>query len=237
MQNGTTTYPIQELSRRLQLPTSSLKRTIERMNLTTEPNDQLSPAATKTLILQYTKKAGKRSDQTIHAARQMANELGLSIEQPSQVAKIATKTVTAVERKATATLKSKSTKKKARIWSFNIEKFLKGTNFLMLVLLCAIAWQVHHTATVVDRMDDVQNTLSNVAFAIAIQFTALLMTIHNGGVNYLRTFAVIEFAINMAYYRPWHGDGSPIDFWCISVLISGTIAYTIFCYSKLLTIK
>ncbi|MEO0627418.1 MAG: hypothetical protein AAFY91_10565 [Bacteroidota bacterium] len=112
---------------------------------------------------------------------------------------------------------------------------MKSKTFVLVVFLCALGWQIFHTAEVVGRMDSAESIWSNYAFAVAVQFTALLMTVHSdGAIGYLRGFAFIEFAINMAYYQPWLAS-TGIEVWALSILLSFIIAFTIFCYSKILT--
>lgn len=234
MQTATQPLPnIDQLSQQLKLDRSSLMKTISRMNLTPEDN-QLPEPQLKQLVMKYTKNAGKRSVETVVAAQNLAVNLNF-IEAKSLPTSKAPKNRATGE--SFATLKSKAKQQK----TVTVESILKSKTFLLVVLICALSWQVMHTAGVVARMDQGDHQVSNYLFAFAIQFTALLMTIHGGGVNYLRAFAVIEFLINMAYYRPWHvpNGSAPVtlDTWIINVLLSFTIAFTIFCYSKLLTSK
>lgn len=223
--------PIKELAARLKVDPSSLNRTINRMKLERH-NNQLPPDSTRQLIMAYTRKSGQRSEDTIRAALGLAREMEIPL--PKAAKNLADK----VASSAPAPAKKSQPTAKSKTGSSWIERFIQGKVIILLVLLCAISWQIYHTAKLVGRLSLDEVWVSNYAFAIATQFTALLMTVHNRqSVNYLRVFAIIEFLINMAYYRPWHGGGASLDVWAITLLISGTIAYTIFCYSKLLTTK
>lgn len=224
-------FSLDLLATELRVDKAALTRTADRLGLVRN-GSQIDLKAKSELVLQYAQKKGKRSDATVNAAKRIAQSMGI-YDESKATSKVLKKTSTAT---LVATKKS-STRKTEKKEASGIEAFLKSKNFLLGVFICALLWQVFHTAGVVGRMDVDQHFTSNYAFALAIQFTALLMTIHGGSVRYLYGFAVIEFLFNMAYYEPWADGGKSIMVWSINILISATIAFTIFCYSKLLTDK
>lgn len=113
---------------------------------------------------------------------------------------------------------------------------------LFVVFLAGMMWQIAHTAVVVARADKTQVTdasIQDYLYALAIQFTALLMTVHKGGRYYLISFGVFEFFVNMAYYRPWAQEATKyaIDVWAVDILLSMGIAFSLFSYSELMADK
>lgn len=113
------------------------------------------------------------------------------------------------------------------------------TWFLYVVYMAALGWQVWHTAAVLVAADNLQGVwswVSGLLFALSVQFTALLMTIRSGSVWYLRGFAVVEFLFNVAYYNPFRAGATWIEI-VVELLISATIAFTIYSYSELFTRK
>ena len=81
--------------------------------------------------------------------------------------------------------------------------------------------------------NEVLPIISGVVFAIAVQFTGLIMTIHSGRKAYLIGFALVEFLTNMLYYAPWSDPSTTCDIWAIDIIISAAIAFTILSYAEL----
>lgn len=205
---------------------TSLKKTASRLKLETTENE-LSEAAANTLIRRYTKKRGQRSDETVAAAQQLAIKRGIILKEKPAIAK----------QNSPATLKSPksstSKRKKQDVLGNSLKKAVRSQGLVYLVLILAIIWQIDHTAHVVGAMDSKASIWLDYSFAIGIQLTALLMTIHKGSKHFLIIFAFIEFFINLIYYSPW-STGGMLE-WTQALLISGTIAFTIYSYSELIT--
>jgi hypothetical protein len=107
--------------------------------------------------------------------------------------------------------------------------------FLFVVLLSAMCFQMHHNAHIVAIVEKGESAFVwGWVFAFAIQFTAVLMTIEGGGKNWLRGFAVLEFAINMLYYSSWEHNAT-FSQWSIHIIISFGIAFAIYAYAHLFT--
>lgn len=106
-------------------------------------------------------------------------------------------------------------------------------SFLLGVLLLSLIWQMIHTAGLIGRMDAGEPIWSNYCYAAGVQFTALVLTLHNGGRGYLIGFAAFEFAVNLLYYEPWMVGGHIA--WARAILISAGVAFAIYSYSAILT--
>lgn len=105
---------------------------------------------------------------------------------------------------------------------------------IALVLLPALVWQMEHYATVVDRFSQIGHGATSYVFswffAFSVTGTAIVMTAAKGRLVYLYIFAGIETVANLLYYLP----GTWIE-WGTALLISGTMAFTILCYSEVFT--
>lgn len=108
---------------------------------------------------------------------------------------------------------------------------------LTLITLLAMYVQMAHTSAVVNvqRTDLQLNDLHGWAYAMAVQFTGLAMTLYSGRRVYLVVFGVAEFLINVLYYRPWVTGGP--EAWLRDLLLSALIAFTIYSYAEIFTAR
>lgn len=229
--NMTTNYTIDGLSKILGVKQDTLKTAAKRMdiNMNTEylrTDDILKIAKT------YSKERNGRSSDTVNAAReilsgatpgeQKTDAPAIKFYNPNKKKKAIAKTVRPQKSSSTAVA------------------FFKSEGFLFLVFLAAIGWQVAHTANIEMRVSNESSQMTKIAlsylFAAAVQFTALLMTINTGKIEYLQVFAFIEFVINMIYYEPWNRGNDP-TYWLTTIVLSGAIAFTIYSYSELFVNK
>lgn len=204
------------------------------------------------LLPKWSIKRGQRTEQTVEAARRLATQLGIQIQiqeadekEPGPSPKPimprrrwnGAKPTTAQPQPAPAPAAAIPQAAQSKV-----DQFFRARTFLFGVFLAAMAWQIEHTTTVAIRLEigDKEPSTWQIAlgylFSMAVQFTALLMTINKGGKAYLVTFAVAEFALNLIYYRPWNTMEN-YERWFTSVLISAIISYVIFSYSELFTDK
>lgn len=105
---------------------------------------------------------------------------------------------------------------------------------LSAVALVAMLVQIVNTATVVQSAEQADGTMALVhswAFAVAVQFTGLALTLYKGRLRYLQLFALAEFGINLLYFRPWSGGGW--ESWVTAILLSALIAFTIYSYVEI----
>ena len=109
--------------------------------------------------------------------------------------------------------------------------------FRYLALFIAIAVQVHHSASLfyITAPGLSASHVTAYAYAIMVDFFIVVIAME-GRKSIAKTFAILTFLTNLLYFRIW------IDFdWTpqaytnafASVLISATIAYTIFAYTEL----
>lgn len=111
-----------------------------------------------------------------------------------------------------------------------IERRLEAKQVLVLIIaLVGMSVQVVHTAAVCQANET--HWWTPYAYALAIQFTGLVLTLYKGAWQYLLGFAIAEFCINMLYYRPWATGG--LEVWSKAVMLSLLLAFTIFSYSEI----
>ena len=103
-----------------------------------------------------------------------------------------------------------------------------GRVFLAAVFVCALMWQMHHTALLehsispfVGKWGIALATL----FAFSVQFTALLLTMHKAKKRFLIGAAVCELGINLLVYFP--------NLFLAKILLSIIPAVVIYSYSEL----
>lgn len=104
---------------------------------------------------------------------------------------------------------------------------------LGVIALVSMYVQMEHTASVVSAAgisEGVSAMISAWAFATAIQFTGLTITLYNGSLLYLKIFGWAEFGINLLYYKPWTGDWED---WTRAVLLSALLAFSIYSYAEI----
>ena len=109
--------------------------------------------------------------------------------------------------------------------------------FLFIVFIAAMVVQMEHTIALAKNASklssEILQYLSAGLFAFSFQFTGLLMTIRSGKRWYLILFAIIEFFVNILYYKPWVDND--LNNWVVSLLLSAAIPFAIYCYSELFT--
>lgn len=108
----------------------------------------------------------------------------------------------------------------------------KARGFLYAVFGCVLVWQIFHTAKLDFGVSAFGGWLQFVLaglFGVAVQFTALLLTIHGANKKALAAAAGLEFAVNLLVFFP-----------CLvlpQILISLIAAATIYSYAELFTRK
>lgn len=129
---------------------------------------------------------------------------------------------------------------KATKTGLELKKSQWANTFLYFVFICALGWQMGHSAWLESSISRIETdwvrSIAAWGFAFAVQFTALLLTIRKGNKSYLQGFAMCEFCINLLYYRPWSGGVGGTDA-AAQVLLSAVIAFTIYSYAELFTDK
>ena len=104
--------------------------------------------------------------------------------------------------------------------------------FLYGVFGCVLVWQIFHTAKLDFGVSAFSGWLQFVLaglFGAAVQFTALLLTIHGANKKALAIAAGLEFAVNLLVFFP-----CPV---LPQILISLIAAATIYSYAELFTRK
>ncbi len=123
-----------------------------------------------------------------------------------------------------------------------LPRYLRSEYFVFLVLIVAIGIQVNHTAIFFHRLavksDPTAGQFGAYLFGGVTELTALLLTVHKGKQETLKTFGFLTFWLNLLYYRVWEDFGLTVDY--LTTLIaqmtaSGVIAFIVFTYSQLFT--
>jgi hypothetical protein len=127
-------------------------------------------------------------------------------------------------------------------------------NQIEFTALCvALVFQTEHSFMVAYRISqsdsDWVKVISALCGAIAIDAAAVMMTIHQkSSKNALKGFAVLQFLINMFYYRPWMRLWDAMDEWigftatsatffAATTLMSAVLAFVVYSYSDIFTAK
>ena len=120
--------------------------------------------------------------------------------------------------------------------------YLRSEYFVFLVLLVAIGIQVNHTAIFFHRLavksDPTAGQFGAYLFGGVTELTALLLTVHKGKRDTLKTFGFLTFWLNLLYYRVWEDFGLTVDYLTTltaQVTASGVIAFIVFTYAQLFT--
>ena len=120
--------------------------------------------------------------------------------------------------------------------------YLQSEYFVFLVLIFAIGIQVNHTAVFFHRLavksDPTAGQFGAYLFGGVTELTALLLTVHKGKRDTLKTFGFLTFWLNLLYYRVWENFGLTVDYGTTliaQVTASGVIAFIVFTYSQLFT--
>ncbi|MEM1323643.1 MAG: hypothetical protein AAGG75_25505 [Bacteroidota bacterium] len=214
---------IPTLAQQLGVKPDSLRRQLRRLDIQT--HGQLDDEQYRQIIGEYSKPSGRRDPDTVAAAQAIAGQMGLSVNAKLNNKTTASKgkTTTMAKRRRPAEVQKRS----------GIDRALMSRTFLLSVLLLSLVWQMIHTAGLIGRMDAGEPIWSNYCYAAGVQFTALVLTLHNGGRGYLIGFAAFEFAVNLLYYEPWMVGGHIA--WARAILISAGVAFAIYSYSAILT--
>lgn len=126
------------------------------------------------------------------------------------------------------------------------KNWLRSDTFTIVMLLVAIVAQTLHTATffyfITPVPDSILRYVTAGVVGIGVDAAALVATIQSQRKWYLWTFALIHFGINMsAHFRfaDNYGeiDTSTIHFWFDSALLSGAVAFAVYCYSSVFAFK
>lgn len=255
---------VKALAEALGITTEAIRKKIMRMNI--EVGDTLTADDLAIILAEYAQPHGRRPPETTQAALRIAADAGIDlgelptaasspdddVEPDRPAPRPAPPTPPAptppAPRPAPPTPPAPTPRPapvptpplpEPALHSSIIDKVFQSRAMLFLVFLAGMMWQIAHTAVVVARADKTHTdaaSLQDYLYALAIQFTALLMTVHKGGRYYLVSFGVFEFFVNMAYYQPWaHKAG--IDVWAIDILLSMGIAFSLFSYSELMADK
>jgi hypothetical protein len=122
--------------------------------------------------------------------------------------------------------------------------FLRTDTFLVCAMIVGMVSQMVHTAGFFFNNSPISETelkiVLSVIFAVGVDSTALIMTIHRGGTAYLWTFAVIHFLMNITFHTQVHAFGW--DFQSFVgifgyILLSFVIAFSNFSYTELFSRK
>lgn len=215
-------YNVVDLSNELGVDLPTLKRKLirKKMNLNSDylPIDNLT-----SILNSYSKERKGRSAETVQVAKRILEELignANVVEVPALISK--------PKRKRT-------TKKKVEEKSVFVS-FFKSEGLLFVVFISALLWQMAHTSALVSSVSPHESVWYNlglgILFAFAVQFTALLMTIHTGNIWYLKGFAIVDFSIIVLHHSPWQ-SGADITEWAVVGVLAASMAFTIFSYSEL----
>lgn len=124
--------------------------------------------------------------------------------------------------------------------------FLRSDTFTIVMLLVAIVAQTLHTATffyfITPVPDSILRYVTAGVVGIGVDAAALVATIQSQRRWYLWAFALIHFGINMsAHFRFADNFGEletgTIHFWFDSALLSGAVAFAVYCYSSVFAFK
>jgi len=220
------TYTDERLSADLGIDIATLRKAIYRKGFAIEKGMPLDKEVVEAIAEAYSKPHAKRDERTEEAAKRILS----TIRGKEVITELSPRPPIKKERKAPI---RRSIKKKS-----SIDEFFRSRTLLFAVFLLALFFQMEHSALVAAKVSQLSNTtlsvISGMVFAVAVQFTGLIMTIHKGSKYYLTGFALIEFLINMLYYAPWTDPEAGFDIWAIDTIISAAIAFTIFSYAEIL---
>jgi hypothetical protein len=241
-------YTTSSLADTLQISLDSLRKKISRTaGQNYGQNEEIPEDLLKEIIPTYAKPSAKRSIETVEAAQELAKQLDIAIEEAPQILKpkAETKALKSIPISTTINAFVQEDQEEAKAAESlkkdpsRIDQFFRSRILLFIVFISALIWQMEHSANIVIRVSLIEyeawKITSGILFAFAVQFTALLMTIHSGKKWYLILFAFIEFFINMLYYEPWAREEATMATWSIDLILSAAIAFTIYSYSELFT--
>lgn len=113
--------------------------------------------------------------------------------------------------------------------------WMKGQSFLVWILWACMIAQMVHTGGFFYHNSPVEQPFLRVSlsiiFALAVDCTALIMTVHRGGWRYLAAFALLHLAMNITFHSQAHG----ITFG--NALLSFVLALSNFSYTELFSKK
>ncbi|MEZ5044106.1 MAG: hypothetical protein R2828_29705 [Saprospiraceae bacterium] len=215
-------YTDERLSADLGIDIGTLRKAMSRKGFDVEKGELLEKEVVEVIAEAYSRPHAKRGEETEMAAKKILSDI-----REANVAPIAI-----VEKKERNAPVKKPSEKRSRI-----DDFFRSRVLLFSVFLLALFFQMEHSALVAAKVSQLNNEvlriISGVVFAIAVQFTGLIMTIHSGRKAYLIGFALVEFLTNMLYYAPWSEPSITYDIWAIDIIISAAIAFTILSYAEL----
>lgn len=122
--------------------------------------------------------------------------------------------------------------------------FLRTNQFLLFAMVAGMVSQMVHTGGFFYNnspitQEELKMALS-VLFALGVDSTALILTIHRGGKKYLYTFAVIHFLMNVTFHTQVHSFSwefkSAVGIFGY-LLLSFVIAFSNFSYTELFSEK
>lgn len=117
-----------------------------------------------------------------------------------------------------------------------IAEFFYHPVIIFLGLIGCLYFQVNHLAEFVQRNSAYDSPAIAYPFAIVVEITALVHTIHGGKETTIRNFALLTFFTNILFYEVWTGIAPTSDYFAAfisKVTISAIIAYCLYSYSEL----
>lgn len=122
--------------------------------------------------------------------------------------------------------------------------FMRTEVFLFLAMIVGMVSQMVHTGGFFFNNSPIERPAIKIAlsvlFAVGVDSTALIMTIHRGGRVYLWTFAVIHFLMNVTFHTQVHSFEWTFQSY-VGVfgylLLSFVIAFSNFSYTELFSDK
>lgn len=226
-------YTDERLSADLGVDIATLRKAIARKGYDVDKGETLNTEVVEVIAKAYARPHAKRDKSTELAAKKILAEIK---GEKTVLIPVAAPEIREPKR---TTVRASTGKKKEQpvVLRSKIDDFFRSRWLLFTVFLLALLFQMEHSALVAAKVSQLENKslgmISGIVFAVAVQFTGLIMTIHKGSKDYLVAFAVIEFFINMLYYAPWSNPDAGFDVWAIDIIISAAIAFTIFSYAEL----
>lgn len=126
------------------------------------------------------------------------------------------------------------------------QNFLRSEGFTIVMLIIAIVAQTLHTATffyfLTPVPDSILRYVTAAVVGIGVDAAALVATIQSQKKWYLWAFAGIHFGINMSAHFRFADSFGDLDtttyhFWFDSALLSGAVAFAVYCYSNVFAFK
>lgn len=117
-----------------------------------------------------------------------------------------------------------------------ITELFYSPSIIFIALFGCLAFQVDHLAQFAHRNSITDRIELAYLFAITVELTALIQTIHSGKETTIRNFALLTFWTNILFYEVWVGfDITPKYFTDLisKVTLSAIIAYALYSYSEL----